>query len=307
MNPFYRKKASVTKLIEPAAGINLKDYPNSILSGKLWRVTQKIDGVRRLFYKDKIGNVTCFSRTNKPDIYLSHICGMLSPPWFPGNTMYDCELAVRDLYFKNVDSFLLRAETSAIASQQFMDNKHKLLAVCFDMVRLDGDTRIGQERHNEMMSIFSGLKLSDPVIPIPYFGNVYGEDMVSISALMSGVLAKKGEGLMLMDMNSIYIPGRSNSLIKVKKTLEVVGTVVDYEMAEKGTKIEGGVSALICMVPGCTVPVRVGSGLNNEQRRLMAENSPIGKAVEIDAFSYSKDKIGNISLNMPIFKRLLET
>ena len=34
---------------------------------------------------------------------------------------------------------------------------------------------------------------------------------------MNEVMKRKGEGLMLLDMDSIYIPGRSRSLLKVKK------------------------------------------------------------------------------------------
>jgi len=293
-------------IITPAKGINLKDYPNSILDGKVWRMTEKIDGVRRLFHKDLDGNVNCFSRTNKPDIWLPHITEFFEAPWFPSNMVYDCELVDRKLYFEKVDSFLLRSESSAKASQQFFDNKKDLMVVCFDAFRPDGDTRVGFERHKELMSMFANGTLKDPAIMVPYFGNIYGADMDMISAIMKEVARHSGEGIMLMDMNSIYIPGESTTLIKVKKLKEFVGRVVDIEMAREGTKIEGGVAALICSVKGCTVPVRVGSGLSNEQRRFLAENSPIGKEIEIDAFSYSKDKSDNISLNLPIFKRIID-
>lgn len=293
-------------LITPAKGVNLKDYPNSILNGKVWRITEKIDGVRRLFHKDLDGNVTCFSNTNKPDIWLPHITEFLEAPWFPSNMVYDCELVDRTLYFEKVDSFLLRSESSAKASQQFFDNKKELMAICFDIFSPDGDTRVGRERHNEMTQLFAHGTLKDSVIMVPYLGNIYGADMDVISSVMEEIARHSGEGIMLMDMDSIYIPGRSTSLIKVKKLKEFIGKVVDVEMAREGTKIEGGVAALICSVKGCTVPVRVGSGLNNEQRYSFAENSPIGNEIEIEAFSYSRDKIGNISLNFPIFKRIID-
>ena len=86
---------------------------------------------------------------------------------------------------------------------------------------------------------------------------------------------------------------------------EFTGKIVDIEMARPGTKIEGMVSAVICRVPGCTVPVRVGSGFNNQERMAMAVQSPIGKEIEIDAFSYSKSKKGGVSLNLPIFKQFV--
>ena len=293
-------------IITPAKGINLKDYPNSILDGKVWRMTEKIDGVRRLFPKLSNGSVKCFSRTNKPDIWLPHITEFFEAPWFPADMVYDCELVDRKLYFEKVDSFLLRSESSAKASQQFFDNKKDLMAVCFDMFCPYGDTRVGRERHIELSKIFANGTLKDAVTMVPYFGNIYGADMDTIASVMKEVARHNGEGIMLMDMDSIYIPGESDSLVKVKKLKEFIGKIVDVEMARKGTKIEGGVAAMICSVKGCTVPVRVGSGLNNEQRRFLAENSPIGKEIEIEAFSYSRDKSGNISLNLPIFKRIID-
>ena len=87
---------------------------------------------------------------------------------------------------------------------------------------------------------------------------------------------------------------------------EFVGRVIDIELARPGTKIDGMVAALICEVEGCTVPVRVGSGLTNEERLNMTVNSPIGKDIEIDAFSYSKNRNGGVSLNLPIFKKIVE-
>jgi hypothetical protein len=86
---------------------------------------------------------------------------------------------------------------------------------------------------------------------------------------------------------------------------EFVGKIIDVELGRPGSKIEGMIGAVICRVKGCTVPVRVGSGFNNSQRLEMFYNSPVGKEIEIDAFSYSTDKKGAISLNLPIFKQFV--
>ena len=291
--------------LTPMLGENIKNYPDSVLDGKLWRMSEKIDGVRRLFYKSVTDDISAWSRTNHQDPWLTHIFDHLSAPWFPSNTVYDCELVDRALYFKHVPSFVLRSSTNAKASQQYPDNKQDLMAICFDIFNPDGDLRKGKERDAELYSIFNGSSLSDPIIRVPIFGNILGSDMETLKITMDEVIAKKGEGLMLMDMNSIYIPGRSKSLIKVKRMEEFTGKIVDIEMARPGTKIEGMVSAVICRVPGCTVPVRVGSGFNNQERMAMAVQSPIGKEIEIDAFSYSKSKKGGVSLNLPIFKQFV--
>ena len=289
----------------PMLGENLKNYPDSVLEGKLWRVSEKIDGVRRLFYKDSNGYISAWSRTNHPDPWLTHIFNYLAAPWFPSNTVYDCELVDKELYFKNVPSFVLRSSTNAIASQQFPDNKQNLIAICFDIFKPDGDLRRGKERDALLYSVFNGSSSNEPMIRVPVYGNIFGADIEKIKEIMDTVIQKNGEGLMLMDMDSPYIPGRSKSLLKVKRMEEFIGEIIDVEMARPGTKIDGMVAAVICKVDGCTVPVRVGSGFNNAERQEMTLCSPIGKTIEIDAFSYSKDKKGFISLNLPIFKQFV--
>ena len=292
-------------LLTPMLGENIKDYPISVLDGKLWRMSEKIDGVRRLFYKSVTNDISAWSRTNHEDTWLTHIFEYLSAPWFPSDIVYDCELVDRELYFKNVPSFVLRSSTNAKTSQQYPDNKQDLMAICFDIFKPGGDLRKGKERDAELYSIFNGTKPDAPMIRVPIFGNVFGGDAELIKKTMDQVTARNGEGLMLMDMDSIYIPGRSKALLKVKRMEEFVGMVIDVEMARPGTKIDGMVAAVICRVKGCTVPVRVGSGFNNAERLEMIYNSPIGKEIEIDAFSYSQDKKGAISLNLPIFKQFV--
>lgn len=292
--------------ITPMLGENLINYPDSVLDGKLWRMSEKIDGVRRLFCKSLDGSVTAWSRTGHEDKWLGHITGFLDAPWFPTETVYDCELVDRELYFKNVPSFVLRQNTSAKASQQYSDNKLDLMAVCFDIFKLGGDTRRGQVRDAELYSLFNSATKADPIIRVPIFGNIWGADIKTLKQTMDSVIKKNGEGLMLMDMDSPYIAGRSKALLKVKQMKEFTGKIIDIEMARPGTKIDGTVAAVICEVPKCTVPVRVGSGFTDAERLEMTVNSPIGKEIEIDAFSYSKNRNGGISLNLPIFKQFAQ-
>lgn len=291
--------------LTPMLGENIVNYSENILDGKLWRMSEKIDGVRRMFYKDSYGVVTAWSRTNHQDIWLPHIFEFLEAPWFPSDTVYDCELVDRELYFKNVPSFELRTESNSKASQQYPDNKQDLMAICFDIFKPGGDLRRAEERDLELYSLFNRSRNEDPIIRVPMFGNVYGADMITIRKNMDIVTSRGGEGLMLLDMDSLYIPGRSKSLIKVKRLIEVVGRVIDFEMAKPGTKIEGMVAAIICEIPGCNIPVRVGSGFNNAERMDMVVHSPIGKYVDIEAFAYSKNRNGGTSLNIPIFKQFV--
>ena len=203
--------------LTPMLGENFANYPDTVLEGKLWRMSEKIDGVRRLFHKAPDGSITAWSRTNIEDKWLIHIFEYLEAPWMPSDRVYDCELVDRELYFKQVPSFVLRQTSNAKASQQYPDNKQDLMAICFDMFKPGGDLRLARERDAELYSTFNGGSNKDPMIRVPIFGNIQGADIETLKKTMDEVVKRKGEGLMLLDMDSIYIPGRSKSLLKVKK------------------------------------------------------------------------------------------
>lgn len=292
--------------LNPALGINLKDHdPNDILNGKLWRITEKVDGVRRLFYKDRNGHVSSYSRTGKADQWLGHITSYLEASNFPKDLVYDTELVDSELYIANVDSFLLRAETTGKAGLQYSGyQKTDLVAICFDIFSPDGDLRKGAERHHLLNKIFSKVPLYSPIFLVPYYGVLNGNDSKTLNSLMKTIIARDGEGLMLNNLDAPYIHGRSKELVKVKRFEDFIGEVIDIEYGANGTKIEGGIASLICTVSGCTVPIRVGTGFSKEERLYFAKFSPIGAIIEIEAFGKTKNKHGDISLSMPVFKRI---
>lgn len=292
--------------LSPALGINLKDYSaNDILDGKKWRITEKIDGVRRLFYKFDDGTVNCYTRSGKADPWLGHITSWLMRYNFPSGYIYDTEVVDADTYFSKKESYIVRTTSAAKASQQFEKNKRDLIAICFDMVKPDGDLTTGEKRHKLLKETFATSREEDPIILVPCFGIIDGNEVATLSSLMDKITRHNREGLMLLNLDAPYIPGRSKELVKVKRAEEFIGQVLDIELAGADTKIAGGIAALICSVPECTVPVRVGSGFTEEERIFFANNSPIGKYIEIEAFSKTRAKDGHISLSMPIFKRAL--
>lgn len=290
----------------PSEGVNLKDHSPKLLDGKKWRVTEKIDGVRRMFYKSSMGDVVAYSKTGILDTGISHITSYLENPWFPYDMVYDCELVDKASYFSKLPSYQLRTTSTAKANSHDKKRKQDLIAICFDMFE-PGGLQNGEARTRLLLSTFLTVPLSAPVIVVPMFGVIHGFDRDLIDAMMNMVAGQNGEGLMLMNMDSPYVAGRSNELVKIKHLQEFVGTIIDVELAGKDTKIAGGISALICEVEGCTIPVRVGTGFSHDLRREMARDSDlIGKVIEIDAFSRTVDKYGNQSLSMPVFKAFKE-
>ena len=69
--------------ITPMLGESITKYPESVLDGKLWRMSEKIDGVRRMFHKHADGSVTAFSRSNIQDPWITHILEFLESPMVP--------------------------------------------------------------------------------------------------------------------------------------------------------------------------------------------------------------------------------
>ena len=134
-----------------------------------------------------------------------------------------------------------------------------------------------------------------------------GEQIAMINHYANEVFEYGGEGIMLQDNDMPYITGRSKCLIKVKRRDDFVGTIVDIELADPSTKIAGGARAVRCRVDECDQEVRVGSGFTNEERNFIAKNriGLIGEKIEIEAFGLSKNRFGETSLSMPVFKQFV--
>lgn len=288
----------------PQEGANIQDLKPIDMMGHLYRVSEKIDGVRRIFYKNNLGDVTAFSRTFKTDPWIDHICRFFENNRFPFNTYYDCELVDRESYFNREESFELRTKTSAIAAQEYEDNKKCLMGICFDFYQKD-TTSITIKRTIELQNMFAWSSLEDPVILVPILGNVHGESITLINRLADKIIEQKGEGIMLQDCDVPYIQGRSKHLIKVKRKEDYIGKIIGVDMALPGTKIEGRARSILCEVSGCDQLVNVGSGFTNDERSFIADYRAelIGQDIEIEAFGLSKDKNNQTSLSMPIFKR----
>ena len=151
------------------------------------------------------------------------------------------------------------------------------MAICFDIFRFGGDLRAAQERDAELYSLFNGGNIYDPIIRVPIFGNLNGSNTELLKKTMDEVIEKKWRGFNAFRPFLHLYFRTDKALLKVKRMQEFVGRIIDVEIARPGTKIEGMVASVICEVPGCTIPVKVGSGFNDAERIEMTINSPIGK------------------------------
>lgn len=85
-----------------------------------------------------------------------------------------------------------------------------------------------------------------------------------LTALLTKMIEKQGEGLMLRDRHALYQAGRSQGFLKVKDHQDSEVTVIGY--VEGKGRLKGKVGALITRTQSGLV-LKVGSGLNDELRQ----------------------------------------
>lgn len=284
-------------------------------------VTEKLDGIRRILVKEN-GVVRCYSRSGHEDDGLIEI--VAEAKYLPDNMVYDGELLAKG-DFK--DSIALRQATNSIANSK--GNKTGLTFNVFDMIpldefkagiskwgALDRKIRLAATLRDESVELLTedawkaiccyGMAQVDAdkmqcIKPVPILGFVKG--MHEVEPIVASIWARGGEGVMLNTASGKYEIKRSKDLLKVKHTEEHVLTIVD--MIEGTGKFEDMLGALIVDYKGNKLGV--GSGFTDQQRQYIWDNysAYIGVQVEIETFGESKNAMGEVSLNCPIFKRFV--
>lgn len=281
-------------------------------------VTEKLDGIRRILIKED-GVVRCYSRSGHEDTGLIEI--MAEAKYLPDNTVYDGELLAKGTF---KDSIALRQATNSIANSK--GNKTGLIFNIFDMIPLD-EFKAGKSKWNalnrkirlaatfreeEGLAILTedwwkavccyGVELEfEHIKPVPVLGLI--KNISEVEPIVASIWARGGEGVMLNSTTGLYEIKRSKELLKIKHTEEHTLIVVD--MIEGTGKFEDMLGALIVEYKGNKLGV--GSGFTDAQRQHIWNNCNdyIGRSVEIETFGESKNALGQVSLNCPIFKRFV--
>ena len=276
--------------------------------------TEKLDGIRRILVKEK-GRCRLYSRSGIEDEGLVEI--IEEAKYLPDNTVYDGELLAIGTY---ENSIALRQATNSIANRKGI--RKGVSFNIFDIVPLD-EFKKGKSEHNALnRKLLLGAMFGDDGIQhlhddwakmmvafdlgykfktikaVPILGVVSTDE--EIAELVTPIWKRGGEGIMLNTFEGCYELKRSNSLLKVKYVESMDLKVVDIQ---EGTgKYEGMLGALVVDYKGYRVGV--GSGFSDEERQRFWDNPEeiIGKTIEVDTFGESKDQLGNISLNCPIFR-----
>jgi DNA ligase-1 len=276
--------------------------------------TEKLDGIRRILVKEN-GECRMYSRSGIEDGGLVEI--IEEARYLPDNTVYDGELLAIGTY---ENSIALRQATNSIANRkgirtgvsfnifdiipldEFKKGKSKYTALNRKLLlgAMFGDDGI-QHLHDDWAKMIVAFDLGHKfrtIKAVPILGVVSTDE--EIAELVTPIWKRGGEGIMLNTMDGLYEIKRSNSLLKVKYVESMDLKVVDIQ--EGTSKYEGMLGALIVDYKGYRVGV--GSGFSDEERRRFWDNPEkiIGKTIEVDTFGESKDQLGNVSLNCPIFR-----
>ena len=136
-------------------------------------------------------------------------------------------------------------------------------------------------------------------------------DDTGLNELLTDIVNSGGEGLMINSGSGLYVPKRTDDLLKVKQVQTIDMRVVDTEF---GTgKYELCVGYIYCeatLPNGSKISCKVGTGLSDEQRTrwAMYPMEIIGKIVEVAYFSLSQSKntygTTQYSLRFPRLKKV---
>ncbi|MMZ45730.1 ATP-dependent DNA ligase [compost metagenome] len=292
---------------------NFEDYNTKFI------VTEKLDGARRLVIKEN-GKVTIYTRSGIVDEGLTDI--EREAEHIPDNFVLDGELLAIGEFN---DAIALRQASNGIANSSGPRGGVKFHI--FDGMPLDEykrgvSTNTALQRKVFIAALFddhTGSVLTPKFLPIletfklpyqfEYFVTVpilgwatTKEDAIEYAR---AIWDRGFEGVMLNTPNGKYDHSvdRSKSIIKVKSVSEYKLQIKGFEEGEG--RLAGTLGALIVDYKGNSVGV--GSGLDDAMRKRLWDNQDkyLHTWVELDSFGESKNKQGGVSLNCPIFKRLV--
>jgi ATP-dependent DNA ligase len=256
-------------------------------------VQKKEDGMRvNVIVRN--GTVGFYSRNGKPIDLLGKLEYEFLEIANRAQVVYDGELLVNDCDRKTGNGILNRAIKGTITNEE----ASKVYVVLWDRIPYDDFLF---ENYNvpystRLHSLYADLVHSSE--KIRSVETYIVSSLEQTEDLFSQFLAKGAEGIILKDMNSIWQNTRSRKQIKFKGEEECDLRCIGVE--EGKGKYVGMIGGLYCESGDGKLSVTVGSGLNDEQRKLDPENY-IGKIITVKYNQRITNKQGGESLFLPIF------
>ena len=262
-------------------------------------VSLKIDGIRATVFNHK-SSPKIFYRSGKKVIGLNELEKSFLK--LPLDFVYDGELILDNP--DNINSKDLFRETQSIVRSKKDKRKNDINFILFDKVPINEfengkSNKNYEERLEDIEGMFKTNLINNNIKLVPIYYR--GKDKNKVDSLLTKVLEKNYEGLMINLLDGYYETRRSKSLLKVKKFNTVDLKVKDIIEHTRGNKL-GSV-----IVEYKKNLVQVGSGFTDQERDYFWENKKelIGKIIEIQYFEESENiKNNKVSLRFPTFIRV---
>lgn len=241
-------------------------------------IEPKYDGVRCIAIKDS-GKVTLYSRNMKPFLNFQELAEFCAKD-MEDNTVWDGEIISEDFQ-------QLMHRTHA---EEGKNDDIPVEFVIFDILTLD-EWKAGKSDRP-----YNVRKQQDKDYAIATCES-------DLYAYYQEALKNGYEGVMIKNLESPYISGRSNYWLKLKPTDTADLYIMGFE--EGKGKHKGKLGALLCEYG--KVKAKVGTGFTDAQReRMWADKDKLwGKMIEVEFQSVTKpNKKGVVSLRFPVFKCL---
>lgn len=270
----------------------------TVVTGKKFCLTTKIDGGRIIALKEN-GQVSFYTRAGQLYEGLVDLEEEMAR-LMPDNTCLDGEITLLSNP-KALTSKEQYKETMKIVRTKDK-TKHGIKMLVFDWMPADDFKRQQCDfpykvRRNELERLFNEIDFRYfELLPKLYVG----DDPSKIKEILEEAIANGEEGIMINIWDALYEFKRTNNLLKCK-----VFNTADLQVCnlEEGSgKYAGMLGAFVCEYKGGEV--RVGSGLTDEQRKVIWQNPEkyINSIIEISYFEETQDASGKPSLRFPTFK-----
>lgn len=269
----------------------------SLVEGKYFAITEKIDGGRIIAIKDN-GKVEFYTRAGQRYEGLVDLEKEMLDT-YPDGTVLDGEITI--LNNKGVKS--KDAYKAAMKISRADGPKHGLKMICFDAMYID-EWKSQECTHDylERRMLLDGLFSTHQhtyfeVLPVLYKGT----DTSKITELLDRMVAQGSEGIMVNLCEGKYEFKRTNNLLKCKKFSDADLQIIGFE---EGTgRLRGTLGAILVRYKGGNI-VKVGSGFSDEQRaEIWADTSKVlNKVCTVKYFEESTNsKDQSVSLRFPTF------
>ena len=281
-----------------------KKYEGTIIKDDAYYITEKLDG-NRCIAKFVDGQWTFTSRNGKPMHVNFDMSGLDTDFVYDGEVLSPeqtaASIARAQGVFKKMGGDF--NTTSGDINKHTLDKK--LIYNIFDVQETWTQYKDRRAVLNTMVPTGNDVRI------LPILKKYDKSIDPAIYNLLDDIVKSGGEGLMINTSSGLYVPKRTDDLLKVKQVQTIDMRVVDTEF---GTgKYELCVGYIYCeaILPnGSKISCKVGTGLSDEQRTrwAMYPMEIIGKIVEVAYFSLSQSKntygTTQYSLRFPRLKKV---